>query len=343
MSHSAEQLRSRLVAHLDTRLRDRGVGGIAVSLGKPPETCAAWLPESLSREPGFLIYSITKTFIGTLALVLQEEGRLSLGNPLAWWFPEVPESEHITIRAILNHTAGVPDYGGLQSYHDAVRRSPGEPWDFEEFAQHSWQKGLLFEPGTGWAYSNPGYMLVKRVLERVADESYADLVQSRICRPLNLERTFVPESVAALASLAPATSTLLSPTRESADVRLSYHPGWVSHGVAASTPSEVAIFLHGLFSERIVRPQSIRELTALVSVPKAPPRWRKPCYGLGVMADPESPFGPVFGHNGVGPGYNASAFHALRLTLGGATVCALCAVEEDSLAENLVFDSFALL
>jgi CubicO group peptidase (beta-lactamase class C family) len=203
VSHPAEQLRSRLVAHLEDRLRDRGVGGIAVSLGAAPETCAAWLPESLSREPGFLIYSITKTFTGTLALVLQEEGRLSLDDPLAGWFPEVPESEHITIRALLNHTAGVPDYGGLPSYHDAVRRSPGEPWGFEEFAQNSWEKGLLFEPGAGWAYSNPGYMLVKRVLESVADESYPDLLQSRICGPLDLERTFVPESLAALASLAP--------------------------------------------------------------------------------------------------------------------------------------------
>jgi D-alanyl-D-alanine carboxypeptidase len=335
----AKQLRDRLVALLDARLRDRGVGGLAVARGAAPEILAAWLPESLPREPAFLIYSVTKTFTATLALVLQEEGRFSLADPLARWFPEIPGSPTITVRALLNHTAGVPDYGGRRAYHDAVRRAPGEPWSFDEFARHSWQGGLLSEPGAGWAYSNPGYLLVKRVLERVADERQADLVQSRLCRRPGLEHTFVPESVAALASLAPATSTLLSAAQEPRDVRLAYHPGWVSHGVVASTPSEVARFLHALFSEQIVGRESLRELTTLVPVPKGPPRWLEPSYGLGVMADPASPWGPLFGHSGGGPGYGASAFHAPGLAPGGSTVCAACAVEEDFLAENLALDA----
>jgi len=338
-----EALRSRLALHLDARLSGRGAGGIAIARGATPELLTTWLPESLGEEPGFLIYSITKTFSATLALVLQQEGRLSLDEPLARWLPEVPESARITTRALLNHTAGIPDYAGLPSYHDSVRRAPGEPWSFDQFARHSWQRGLLFEPGAGWAYSNPGYLLVKRVLERVADESYADLVLSRICRRLGLRRTWVAESTAALEPLAPAVSTLLSPDREPRDVRRAYHPGWVSHGVVASTPSEVAIFLHQLFSGRIVRDESIEELTALVPVPAGPPRWRKPSYGLGVMADPASPIGPVFGHSGGGPGYSANAFHARVLGPGGATACALCAVEEDFLAENLVLDALSLL
>lgn len=52
----AQQLRSRLVAALDARLRGRGVGGIAIARGEPREICATWLPESLSHEPGFLVY-----------------------------------------------------------------------------------------------------------------------------------------------------------------------------------------------------------------------------------------------------------------------------------------------
>jgi D-alanyl-D-alanine carboxypeptidase len=339
---STAQLSDRLVADLGARVRDRGAAGIAIARGDPPEVCAAWLPASLDREPAFLIYSITKTFTAALALVLQEEGRVSLEEPLARWLPDVPDSSRITIRALLNHTAGVPDYGGLAAYHEAVRRSPGEPWSFEDFADHTWRRGLAFEPGSGWAYSNPGYMLVKRVLELAAGERYADLVTSRICRRLGLERTFVAESIDALASLAPAASTLVSEAREPLDVRHTYHPGWVSHGVIASTPSEVARFLHALFAGRLVSERSRQELTALVPVPAGPPRWKRPSYGLGVMADPDSPIGPVFGHNGGGPGYVASAFHAPRLGRGGATACALCAVEEDFLAENLVLDTLAL-
>jgi D-alanyl-D-alanine carboxypeptidase len=337
------QLRSRLAALLDGRLRGRGAGGLAIARGAAPEIVVTWLPGALPREPAFLSYSITKTFTATLALVLQEEGRLTLDDPLARWLPEVPGAARIPVRRLLNHTAGVPDYGRLPAYHEAVRRTPGEPWSFDEFGDHTWQRGLLFEPGAGWAYSNPGYLLVKRVLERVADRSYAELVESRICRRLDLERSFVPETTAELAALAPAASTLLSPAHQPRDVRLAYHPGWVSHGVVASTPSEVARFLHALFSERIVGRASLRQLTTLVPVPKGPPRWREPSYGLGVMADPESPWGPVFGHGGGGPGYGASAFHAPRLAPGGASVCALCAVEEDFLTEDLVVDALDLL
>jgi D-alanyl-D-alanine carboxypeptidase len=343
VASGAQQIRNRLGAHLGTQLRERGVAGMAITLGDTRDVCAVWVPDSLRSEPQFLTYSITKTFTAALALALQEENRLCLDDSLARWFPEVDRSAQITVRMLLNHTAGVPDYGGLRAYHEAVRRSPGEPWTFEEFADHTWRKGLLFEPGTGWAYSNPGYMLVRSILSACADESYSDLVRSRICRVLELERTYVPESVSELARLAPATSTLLASTGESRDVRFLYHPGWVSHGVVASSASEVAIFVHALLTGRLVGERAVRELTVLVPVPDAPPGWRKPSYGLGVMADPDLPLGLVIGHNGEGPGYNSSVFHAPRFRPGGATVCAMCAVEDNSLAESLVRDSFALL
>jgi D-alanyl-D-alanine carboxypeptidase len=337
---STDHLRDRLISHLDARLRSRGAGGIAVVRGDPHEMCAVWLPGSLAREPACLIYSITKTVSAALALALQVEGRLALDDSLARWFPEIHDAARIRLRALLNHTAGVPDYGGTPAYHAAVRRSPGAPWSFEDFADHTWRKGLSFEPGTGFGYSNAGYLLIKRVLEHAADRSYAELVAGRICRRLDLTRTFVAESIEDLGALAPATSTLVSDAGEPLDVRSRYHPGWVSHGVVASTPSEVARFLHELFSGRLVSRRSLEELTSLVPVPRGPPRWKRPSYGLGVMADPESPVGPVFGHDGGGPGYDASAFHAPRLAAGGVTACALCAVEEAFLAENLVLDAF---
>jgi D-alanyl-D-alanine carboxypeptidase len=75
-------------------------------------------------------------------------------------------------------------------------------------------------------------------------------------------------------------------------------------------------------------------MTTLVLVPEgAGPRWRKPGYGLGLMGDPESPWGPLWGHNGGGPGYRASAFHASDL---GLSVCAMRAFEGDS-AEHFAY------
>jgi D-alanyl-D-alanine carboxypeptidase len=122
-------------------------------------------------------------------------------------------------------------------------------------------------------------------------------------------------------------------------VRKLYHPGWVSHGLVASTPSEVARVFAALFAARLVSPRALREMTALVPVPGVPPdprhRWGTPSYGLGIMGDPQSRWGRLWGHNGGGPGYRTSAFHAPDL--GGVSVCAMCAEEGDAPAEQLAF------
>jgi D-alanyl-D-alanine carboxypeptidase len=292
-----------------------GRAGLAVVTDATAGPAVAWVPRSAHEEPAYLAYSITKTFTAVLMLQLRDERRLCLDDPLARWFPRVVGAERISLRRLLNHTAGIPDYGGSRAYHEAVRVSPSTPWSFERFAAETFEKGLRFEPGTGWEYSNPGYMLLKRVAEQVAGGGYATLIAERIARPLGLERTFVPESTEDLSPLAPASSTALAADGAARDVRHRYHPGWVSHGVVASTPSDVARFLDALFRGRVVSSRALDEMTTLVPVPSptvAEPAWRRPGYGLGIMGDAESRWGRLWGHNGAGPGYATSAFHAPR-------------------------------
>jgi len=175
-----------------------------------------------------------------------------------------------------------------------VRALPSLPWSFERFVAETLGKGLSFEPGSGWAYSNPGYMLLKHVAERAGGCSFAALVAERIARPLSLARTFVPESVRDLAVLTPAPSRALAQDGAARDVRDVYHPGWVSHGVVASTPSEISRFFAALFGGRLVSAASLRELTTLVPVPNAPAHWVRPGYGLGIMGDADSRWGMLW-------------------------------------------------
>ncbi|MBD2463162.1 beta-lactamase family protein [Oscillatoria sp. FACHB-1407] len=321
--------------------------GVAIAINPDTSPAAVWLPSWQPSEPIFLAYSITKTFTAALLLLLQEEGRLSLHDPLARWLPAITQSDRISLTQLLNHTSGIPDYGALQTYQDGVRSSPSIPWSFEQFAAATFDQGLSFAPGTRWAYSNPGYMLLKHIAEAVTGESYAQLIADRIAQPLGLHQTFVPQSVADLSSLAPALSYDLTSDRHPKDVRHAYHPGWVSHGVVASTPSDIVLFLHQLFGGRLLPQQCLEEMTALVPVPlprptqspaSAPPRWVQPGYGLGLMGDSASPWGLILGHNGGGPGYSTSVFHAPEL--GGISVCAMGAIEARFQAEEVVFAVF---
>jgi D-alanyl-D-alanine carboxypeptidase len=330
------------------RLLEQGVGGrgvvgaaVAVGAGARPE--AVWLPQGLPEEPGFLAYSITKTFVAVLLLQLQGANRVALDTPLARWFPRIAAADRITLRQLLNHSGGLPDYGGLRSYHDAVRDSPRVPWSFERFAAETFEKGLCFEPGAGWAYSNPGYMLLRRIAEEISGVGFAALVSDRIAGPLGLRRTFVAETLAHLAVLAPAPSAALSRDGRARDAREFYHPGWVSHGVVASIPSEITGFFDALFAGRLLPEAALREMTTLVPVPAAPQYWRRPSYGLGLMADPASPWGRLWGHSGGGPGYRSSAYHAAQRNGRRLSVTAMCAVEDDSIADQLVFAVFGAI
>jgi D-alanyl-D-alanine carboxypeptidase len=322
-------MRDRLTA----AVAGRGVAGVSIVPLAGTEPQSFWVPE-LDAEPAFLAYSITKTFTAALVLKLCEAGRLSLEDPLARWFPDIDRAERISVRRLLNHTAGIPDYGRIAAYHDSVRSSPSVPWSFERFAAETFEQGLWFEPGQSWEYSNPGYMLVKRIAETVAGASFRSLVFELITQPLGLRRTFVAESIEDLAALAPGPSSLLAVDSSPRDVRACYHPGWVSHGVVASTPSEVVRFLDALFRGQLLSARSLGEMTALVVIreelcaapSELPRRWGRPSYGLGLVADPASPWGLILGHGGGGPCYHSSAFHAPDL--GGASVCVMGAIEQ---------------
>jgi D-alanyl-D-alanine carboxypeptidase len=334
----------RLPEMLGAAARGRGVASVAVIERAGAAANAFWAPES-DQEPAFLAYSITKTFTAALILKLCEEGKLRLDDRVATWFPRIAHAARISLRQLLNHTGGIPDYGGIPAYHEAVKSSPSTPWTFDRFAAETFEKGLLFEPGQDWAYSNPGYMLLKRVAEDVTGVSYRALVSERIARPFGLRRTFVAESINDLATLAPGKSTALSPDGAPREVRAYYHPGWVSHGVVASTATDLVRFLDGLFSGEFLSRRSLAQMTEWVAVPTDPEdaseqdltsRRGKPSYGLGLMGDPASPWGLTAGHNGGGPCYSASAFHAFDLD--GASVCAMGAIEGDFSAEDIVFD-----
>ena len=86
-----------------------------------------------AKDSHYLIYSVTKTFIATAILKIVEERKLRLNDSLEKWFPDIPRIREITIKQLLSHTSGLPDYGSLASYHEAVKVHPKQAWTFEEF------------------------------------------------------------------------------------------------------------------------------------------------------------------------------------------------------------------
>lgn len=250
----------------------------------------------------FLVYSVTKTFLAVLALLLAERGRLRLDGSVLEWI-DLDGVPDVSLRRLLDHTSGIRDYGRLRSYHEAVRESPGAAWPDEELVARALEGGAEFAPGEGWAYSNTGYLLARRALEAAAGPLQAALSE-HVLEPLGLHETSVAETRDDLRELVPAASRQVA----SNDVRAVYDPRWVGHRALASTAADLARFISALTGGRILQDASFAELTRLHDVPVEVAWFSRPSYGLGVMADPEHPSGLVLGHGGGGPGWTACVF-----------------------------------
>jgi D-alanyl-D-alanine carboxypeptidase len=282
--------------------------------GAGARAAGSWRATGWSEGPGplYLIYSVTKPLVAFLVLRLAERGLVDLDAPLARWLPEAPHAEQVTPRQLLRHTSGMPDYGPLPAYHEAVRRTPWRPWSDDEFLSRAVPGPLEFAPDGGWSYSNVGYLLLRQLVERAEGASLAQAFAREVATPLALPAARVAASLHDLDALAPGFSTHVGPGDDElpADVRGRYHPGWVAHGVVAATAPEVARTIHALLAGELLSHSSREALTTSVRVPVEHPRFVAPSYALGLMVDPAAPRGPTFGHTGDGPGYGAAAYHA---------------------------------
>jgi D-alanyl-D-alanine carboxypeptidase len=222
------------------------------------------------------IYSLTKTAVAAAILLLVREGAVQLDS----------------VRRLLDHTSGERDYGSLAEYHEAVRARPGAAWDDDEFLARTTAAGPLFEPGQGWAYSNTGYLLLRRLLDERGG-------LMGFLAPLGLAGATVAEGTDDLGAAVPAPSALL--LDGVADVRGVYDPRWVGHRTLVARAEDLVGFWRNL-------PAEMLDPRTFVPIGFDARGYVRPCYGLGVMADPESALGTVVGHSGGGPGYAAAAF-----------------------------------
>lgn len=237
----------------------------------------------------YLVYSITKTF---LAVVLARIG-VDLDRSIRTWFDE-PRLPDATLRQLLNHTSGIPDYGRLPAYADAVRERPANAWSDEELLDRALAEPAAFAPGEGWDYSNTAYLLLRQIVDKAVPGGFARAVAAELTEPLGLADT----------TLAEAPVELTDGT--------SYDPFWVGHRTLVSTTRDQLRFWTALASGELLTPERFAESTVSTSIGREAPGFTRPGYGLGVMLDPAHPGGLLLGHGGGGPGFAAGAFAVVR-------------------------------
>jgi CubicO group peptidase (beta-lactamase class C family) len=131
------------------------------------------------------IGSVTKQFTSMAVMLLREQGRLSLDDPLGKYLTNVPEAwKPVTLKQLLSHTSGIPDYEEVMGY-DSYRLAMTP----EQVFAYVSAKPLDFPSGTQWRYSNTGYFLLTLVIEKVSGEKYVDFVTRNILVPAGMTHT----------------------------------------------------------------------------------------------------------------------------------------------------------
>ncbi|MFF5531697.1 serine hydrolase domain-containing protein [Streptomyces cinerochromogenes] len=285
-----------------------------------------------SAADRYRVGSITKTFVSTVLLQLEAEGRLSLDDKVDRWLPGAVrghghDGRRITVRQLLNHTSGIYDYtadAGFARDHFAK----------DGFFEHRYDtlapRDLLaialrhrpdFAPGTSWNYSNTNYVVAGMVIEKVTGHSYATEIRRRVLEPLHLTATSVPGTRVTVPRPSSRAYSKLAETAEGPTYDVTtLNPSMASSaGEMISNSADLDRFYSALLGGKLLPPRQLKEMKTTVKIDGAP----NVRYGLGLMDTKLTCGVHVWGHGGGIHGSTSAAAttadgrHSLALNFNG--------------------------
>lgn len=284
------------------------------------EVHASWIARS-GRKGGndherarFPYWSFSKTAIAICALKLVEAQALNLDERL--------KDHPFTLRQLLGHTSGLPDYGSVKAYHTAVARGD-EPWSQEQLLDTTMAQGMLFAPGDGWSYSNIGYLFARNLIEQVTAKTLATVIDEMICKPLGLESVKFWKDLKQSAAL-------------HWDDAAGYDPRWVYHGCLVGSATDASRLLHALFAGELLKAETLAEMLSQRSIGSTIPGrpWTECGYALGLMSGTMTGVGRAVGHSGGGP-FSVNAVYHFPDLVDPMTVACFTDGTDEGVAEFL--------
>lgn len=222
----------------------------------------------ITSDTSFLLGSVTKQFTAMAVMMLAERGRIKYDDSLSKFFPEFPPyAEKVTIRQLLNHTAGFPEYDELWVKSGLVdrdwpRSTATKPSSFEPTSKDalkllSEQKELEFVPGQRWQYSNSGYVILAQIVEKVSGKTFSQFLQENIFHPLGMKRSLLYDETRPRVAKVATSYTLKDGTYKEID----YTPFNAIYGEdnIYSTVEDMYRWDRALYSERLVKTSTLKE------------------------------------------------------------------------------------
>jgi D-alanyl-D-alanine carboxypeptidase len=260
-------------------------------------------PSAVDGRTVFEIGSISKQFTAACILLLAQEGKLSLDDPIEKFLTNTPPAwRDVTVRQLLCHTAGLPTYDTLDGFQ--MRHQLTQAQFIARLAAHP----MKFAPGTDWAYCNAAFNLAGYIVENVSGENYWEFLQRRIFDPLQMVNSGRRDPSLIIPHR--AAGYVYSPTKGTLSNRDDDVTDLFAAGAIVSTADDLAKWDLGLLAGNVLRkpwsdlwwtPSKLNNGSALDF------KWqgRAMSYGLGWFIDDVNGHRDI-GHTGITSGFSAA-------------------------------------
>lgn len=259
----------------------------------------------LNNATIFELASVSKQFTAMGIVLLEKQGKLKYDEPISKFIPELSFYKNITVRNLLNHTGGLPDYIEIFS----------EKWDKSKFATNKdiitefakYKPEINFQPNEKYEYSNTGYALLGYIIEKVSGQSFGDYLEANIFKPLGMKNTFVyrsrfqPKVVENYAKgfIENDFGFIVSPDALGKSFLSYYLDGIVGDGMVNSTTEDLLKWDRSLYTDKLVNEKD----KAIIFQGAKLNDGKMTNYGFGWQIGENKEYGKVVAHSGSWAGY----------------------------------------
>ena len=238
-------------------------------------------PKNNADSTKYAVGSITKMFTAVLIAQMFESNKIDYDEKLSNYFPQVPNSNKITIKHMLNHTSGLKDYAVK---NDSIYSWLHVPVENQDIMKEIIRQGVAFQPGDSLSYSNSGYFLLARILEQKNHKAFKQMVAENIANPLGLKNTFGIDKHSKQINF---TKSYEKKNSQWQVMKEFFFPNTSGAGDIISNAHDLNIFIQALFSEQLIKSSTLKKMLPLDD------DW----FGLGIMKAPFHEY-MAYGHGG---------------------------------------------
>ncbi len=267
---------------------------------------------ALQKNDIFELASVSKQFTAMIIMMLKEKGKLNYDDPINKYV-QVPYPD-ITIRHLLTHTSGLPDYQEMMDKHWDKKKVAGNPEIIQYINRYA--PPALFKPGTQYEYSNTGYILLASIAERASGEDFITLCRHRLFRPLKMKDTDIRTLEAKAKVKNFAAGHLMDSTNHYVNANKFHNSDytvWLGNrkgsGRISSTTEDLLKWDKALYTQKLVSFATLKE----AFTPAQLNNGSMTKYGFGWEIETDSSGNKIVQHTGDNPGYKTIIIRYLNL------------------------------